>query len=40
VKREALYTVCGPKTMFEMTWEEVQEALEKTDAVLPKARAV
>ena len=34
MKREPLYTIYGPKTMFEMTWEEVQEALEKTDIVL------
>jgi creatinine amidohydrolase len=29
-----LYTVTGPKTMFEMTWEEVQEVLTQTDTVL------
>ena len=34
MKREPLYTVYGPKTMFEMTREEVQEALEQTDILL------
>jgi len=31
---ETLYSVKGPKTLFEMTWEEVSEALEKTDIIL------
>ncbi|MCW3979600.1 MAG: creatininase family protein [Candidatus Bathyarchaeota archaeon] len=31
---DVLYTVKGPKTLFEMTWEEVSEALEKTDIVI------
>jgi creatinine amidohydrolase len=34
--REVLYTIRGPKTMFEMTWEEVGEALKETDmAIVP-----
>ena len=31
---EVLYSLKGPKTLFEMTWEEVAEALEETDIVL------
>ena len=31
---DILYTVKGPKNLFEMTWEEVEEALEKTDIVI------
>jgi len=31
---ETLYTVNGPKTLLEMTWEEVQDALQKTDICL------
>jgi len=32
--REVLYAIRGPKTIFEMTWEEVAEALEETDMVI------
>jgi creatinine amidohydrolase len=32
--REVLYSIRGPKTMFEMTWEEVAEALKETDMVI------
>ena len=31
---EVLYTVRGPKTLSDMTWEELQEALKETDIVL------
>lgn len=31
---EALYEVRGPKTLLEMTWEEVEEALRETDIAL------
>ncbi len=31
---EVLYTIRGPKTMFEMTWEEIGEALKETDMVV------
>jgi creatinine amidohydrolase len=31
---DVLYTIPGPKTMFEMTWEEVSEALKETDTVI------
>lgn len=31
---ETLYEVRGPKTMFEMSWPEVEEALKKTDVVI------
>ena len=31
---DVLYEVRGPKTLFEMTWEEVGEALKKTDIVI------
>jgi len=31
---DALYTVKGPKTLFEMTWPEVEAALEETDIVV------
>lgn len=31
---ETLYEVKGPKTIFEMTWPEVEEALKKTDIVI------
>ena len=31
---EVLYTVEGPKTLIEMTWEEVEEALKVTDICL------
>lgn len=32
--RESLYTIPGPKTLYEMSWEEVQETLQETDIVL------
>jgi creatinine amidohydrolase/Fe(II)-dependent formamide hydrolase-like protein len=31
---ETLYEVRGPKTLFEMSWPEVEEALGKTDVVI------
>ena len=31
---DVLYEVRGPKTLFEMTWEEVGEALKKTDIMI------
>lgn len=31
---EVLYQVRGPKTLFEMTWPEVEEALKSTDIVI------
>lgn len=31
---EPLYTIRGPKTLYEMSWAEVEEALAKTDIVL------
>jgi len=31
---ETLYEVRGPKTMFEMSWPEVEEALKRTDVVI------
>lgn len=31
VEREALYTVFGPKTAFEMTWWEAERLMEETD---------
>ncbi len=40
MKLKPLYTVPGPKTIYEMTREEVQEALTKTDIVLLPAGAV
>ncbi len=35
-----LYTVSGPKSLYEMTREEVQEALTKTDTILLPAGAL
>ena len=35
-----LYEVRGPKTLIEMTWEEVAEALEKTDICLINVGAI
>lgn len=32
--RESLYSIPGPKTTFEMTWEEVEEVLQETDIIL------
>ncbi len=32
--REVLYSIKGPKTLLEMTWEEVAQALQETDIVL------
>lgn len=32
--RDVLYSIKGPKTLFEMTWQEVAEALQETDMVL------
>lgn len=37
---EPLYTIRGPKTLYEMTWEEVQEALTQTDIALVPVGAV
>jgi creatinine amidohydrolase len=37
---EALYTIRGPKTLFEMTWAEAQEALAQTDIALIPVGAV
>lgn len=34
MSEEILYTTAGPKTLMEMTWEEVAEALQKTDICL------
>jgi creatinine amidohydrolase len=34
LSRDVLYTVRGPKTLFEMSWPEVEEALKKTDIVI------
>lgn len=34
MKLEPLYTVRGPKTLYEMSWAEVEEALTETDIVL------
>jgi creatinine amidohydrolase len=34
MKREIIYSVLGPKTLPEMTWEEVGEALKYTDLIL------
>lgn len=34
MNRETLYEVRGPKTIFEMSWPEVEEALQKTDIVI------
>lgn len=31
---DVLYSVRGPKTLFEMTWEEVAEALQETDTII------
>jgi creatinine amidohydrolase len=31
---EILYSIKGPKTLLEMTWEEVEQALQKTDICL------
>src|SRR5687768_10436960 len=33
-RRDALYTVYGPKLLHEMTMKEVKEALEQTDTVV------
>lgn len=38
--REILYTVHGPKTIFEMTSEEVREALQQTDVILVPVGAI
>ncbi len=40
MKLEPLYTISGPKTLFEMTREEVQEALTQTDIILLPVGAV
>lgn len=40
MKLQPLYTVSGPKTLYEMTREEVQEALTKTKIILLPAGAV
>jgi creatinine amidohydrolase len=40
MKPKPLYTVSGPKTLYEMTREEAQEALAKTDIILLPAGAV
>jgi creatinine amidohydrolase len=40
MKLKPLYTVPGPKSLYEMTREEVQEALAKTDTILLPAGAV
>jgi creatinine amidohydrolase len=40
MKGQALYTVYGPKTLYEMTREEVQEALTRTSIILLPAGAV
>jgi creatinine amidohydrolase len=37
---QSLYTVRGPKTLVEMTWEEVAEALEETDICLLSVGAI
>ena len=37
---DVLYEVRGPKTLIEMTWEEVAEALEKTDICLINVGAI
>ncbi len=34
MKREIIYAVRGPKTLPEMTWEEVAEELERTDMII------
>jgi creatinine amidohydrolase len=40
MKLEPLYTIRGPKTLYEMSWEEVQEALTETDIALVPVGAV
>lgn len=40
MKLEPLYTIRGPKTLYEMSWAEVQEALAETDIVLVPVGAV
>ncbi len=40
MKLKPLYTVPGPKTLYEMTREEVQEALTRTDIILLPTGAV
>lgn len=40
MKDEILYTVLGPKTMMEMTWEEVAEALKETNICLLSVGAI
>jgi creatinine amidohydrolase/Fe(II)-dependent formamide hydrolase-like protein len=36
LKRDTLYEVKGPKTLYEMSWKEAEDALKKTDiAIIP-----
>jgi creatinine amidohydrolase len=40
MEEEILYTIKGPKTLVEMTWEEVAEALQETDICLISVGAI
>ncbi len=40
MEQDVLYSVSGPKTLMEMTWEEVEEALKVTDICLLSVGAI